>query len=59
MEKKNPGWGGKRRGSGRPPTGRKQYGFRATEEEYKLIKKYIDEVRNRTDKGEHHDKDNA
>lgn len=37
--------GGKREGSGRPPTDRRQRNIMASDAEWELIKKYADEVR--------------
>jgi len=38
-------WGGAREGSGRQPTGRTARTLRATDDEWKLILAYADEVR--------------
>lgn len=42
----NPIWGGKREGSGRPSTGRKTKNFYVTDEEYDLLKTYLETIRN-------------
>jgi hypothetical protein len=38
-------WGGQRKGSGRPSTGRKKQQFYITDEENTLLKKYLEELR--------------
>lgn len=38
-------WGGKRKGSGRPPTGRKARTYRLTDEEHEILKEHLRTIR--------------
>lgn len=38
-------WGGARIGAGRPSTGRKKRNFYITDAEYELIKRYLEQLR--------------
>jgi hypothetical protein len=39
------GWGGKRKGSGRPSTGRERKIYYVTDEEHKALQKYLESLR--------------
>ncbi len=39
-------WGGRRAGAGRPASGKKKYSFYVTEEEYNILRKKLEEIRN-------------
>lgn len=39
------GWGGSRKGAGRPTTGRKRQSFYITDEENEKLRKYLKELR--------------
>ena len=39
-------WGGYREGAGRKPTGRRNRGFYVTDEEYTILKEYLENIRN-------------
>lgn len=44
------GWGGKRKGAGRPPTGRKRRTFYLTDEEHIAAKEFIEKIRKEANK---------
>lgn len=44
MTEKN-NWGGARAGAGRPSTGRKKYNFYITDDECRLLKQYLEQLR--------------
>lgn len=43
--KKNPAWGGKRDGAGRPSKGYKIVSIRMTEEEKMMVKEFLNKIR--------------